>query len=173
MNMSKKAAHNSPLQIMSHMTRTCPWQQTAKNIPAIANRAYIFFWASGPAFFHRSTQPFRHLAKLSCSMIFSHAVSLELRSSCLSGSECVSGGAAADSWVEVLSWEGKEICWMGNFWEDCCYHGQWNSVIADANVPSLLHLWIHPLPQETSSARKLMNDCRYELSLHRMYCQLT
>ena len=123
MNITKKTTYNSPLRIMSHMTRTCPWRQTAKKIPAIANRANIFFRASGPAFFHRSTQVFRHLAKSSCSKTFSHATSSELRSSCPLGSEWVSGGGStAVGWVEVLWRGGTERCWTGDFWEGCsCY----------------------------------------------------
>ena len=34
--------YNSPLQIISHMTRTCPCRQTARNILATAKRANIF-----------------------------------------------------------------------------------------------------------------------------------
>ena len=123
MNITKKTTYNSPLRIMSHMTRTCPWRQTAKNIPEIANRANIFFRASGPAFFHRSTQVFRHLANSSCSKTFSHATSSELRSSCPLGSEWVSGGSStAVGWVEVLWRGGTERGWTGDFWEGCgCY----------------------------------------------------
>ena len=169
MNITKKVTYNSPLRIMSHMTSTCPWRQTAKNIPAIANRANIFFRASGPAFFHRSTQVSRHLAKSSCSMTFSHAISSELRSSC----PLRSGGCATPvGWAEVLWWEDEDDCWTG-FWEGCgCYHNQWDSVIVDANSPSLLHLWKCPLPPEISSIGRPMNECRCELSLHRMHCWL-
>lgn len=158
---------------MSQMTRTCPWRQTAKKIPEMAKRANIFFLASGPAFLHRSTHVFRHLANSSCSVTFSHAISSELRSSCPLGSELVlRGGAVAVGWVEVLWWEGKEDCWMG-FWEGCgCYQVQLDSVIAVENSPSLLHLWICLLLPEISSVGRLRNECRYELSLHGMHCQL-
>ena len=58
------------------------------------------------------------------------------------------------------------------FWEGCgCYHGQWDSVVADTNSPSLLHLWMCPLLLEISSVERLMYECRYELNLHGMYCQ--
>ena len=38
------------------MVKTCPWRQTARKMPEVKNNPSIFFCASGPAFFHLSTQ---------------------------------------------------------------------------------------------------------------------
>jgi len=67
--------HNSPLRIISQTTRTCPCLQTARKIPAIANRANIFLRASGPVFHQRSTQVFTHCARSSISATFNQAIS--------------------------------------------------------------------------------------------------
>ena len=73
----KKKTYNSPLRIMSHMTKTWPCWQTDKKMPAVANRANIFLHTSGPAFhhWHLSTQVFKHLASMSCSVTLSYAKS--------------------------------------------------------------------------------------------------
>lgn len=50
------STYNSPLRIISHIATTCPCRQTARKMPETENCANIFFLASGPAFFHLSTQ---------------------------------------------------------------------------------------------------------------------
>lgn len=68
---------------MSHMMRRCPCLQTATKIPEIEKRANILFLDSGPAFFQRSTQVFRHFSSSLCSETFSQATSSEIELSAL------------------------------------------------------------------------------------------
>ena len=60
---------------MSQITKRWPWRQTAMKIPEMANKANIFFWASGAALRQRS----RHMSIIFClssfSAMLSHAIS--------------------------------------------------------------------------------------------------
>ena len=99
--------YNSPLQIISHMARTCPCQQTARKIPATAKRANIFLQASGPAFCQRSMHVLTHCASLSISVMLSHGISSESRSasgrsSTVAGTGVALGTGRVDDSVGVV-----------------------------------------------------------------------
>ena len=93
---SQKDTHNSPLRIMSQITRTWPCLQTARKIPATAKRANIFLRASGPAFRQRSTQVLTHCVSSLVSVRLSHATSSTSKSVSGSVSSGVSGTGSAE-----------------------------------------------------------------------------